>query len=285
MTRSTKLLQSLILLLGVLALGACKMSMPNLSLSGGGNGGDLNADGFQKNLVIEYNALADFEKNMLDNEQAADHFKDKARKASLGFHVEPDEVKADHLSSGAVEELVTARAELLDAQNVMNIPQNEPFLALAQVKFDCWLAHKQAYPEHVGDFACADQFRQAMRFLIAPPLKTGDYAVYFASNATEIDDEALSVIKSAAEEYHKHPGWYVKLVGYTDNKGDRVSNEILAQRRCVSVKNMLGQQGVDLDKIDYEAQGEAPGMTDAEDSQASRRVEIEIIPRYDSPAG
>lgn len=264
-----------------LLLGGCDLRLPVLGMTSGPEFGANSEETYQKHLVVEYRALADFEKDVLDDENDADHFHSKAMKAASGFGVHPDEIDETAIPEGSLAALVDARASLVDALDVMRSHENGPFLALAQVKFDCWLALQVDYPQYTNRFVCQEQFYEAMDYLKAPPdVGVEGYAVYFDSAATELDDESIAILRQAATDYKHHPGWQVVLKGFTDSKGDKFSNEILARRRCISVKNMLGQQGVDLDKIEVDAVGESNSDGSEGEDRKSRRVEIRIVPQY-----
>lgn len=263
-----------------LLLAACKVQMPALDLIANNSFGSEADEGYQSHLVVEYRALADFEENFLGDPEGAAHFRNKAMKAASGLTTAPDEIDAARVPEEALPELQRARSELLDALDVMRTDENEPFLALAQTKYDCWLALQSDYPQYSDNFVCKQHFETAMKFLIAPPIDTGTYAVYFESASTALDASSVETLKEAVQEYNKHPGWMVSLKGFTDSKGNRFANEILAKRRAIAVKNMLGQQGVDLDKIEIAAIGEEESNGDGEADRNARRVEIEIVPRY-----
>ncbi len=265
-----------------LLLGGCKFEMPTLGLTdstvGFGSRGD---ESYQQHLIAEYRALADFEETVLGDAEDATHFRNKAIKASTGFSVGPDEINPALIPSESLAALREARATLVDALSVMKTQENEPFLALAQSKYDCWLSLQADYPEYTNNFVCQQHFYTAMKFLKAPPqLETGGYVVFFDSASTSLDDDSMRALKEAVLEYKHHPGWTVLLNGYTDSKGDRASNEVLARRRAIAVKNMLGQQGVDIDNIEISAIGESKSDGSEEEDRNSRRVEIKIVPHY-----
>ena len=268
-----------------LFLAACQIQMPALDqisngLLGKDNFGSGEAEGFQSHLVAEYRALADFEEEVLGDPEGAAHFRNKAMKAASGVVTGPDEIDETKVPAEALPDLKQARIELLDALEIMDTEQNEPFLALAQAKYDCWLALQSDYPQYNDNFVCEEHFQIAMRFLIAPPMETGIYAVYFESASTSLDGSSMETLRAAVQEYNEHPGWRVSLKGFTDSTGNRYANEMLAKRRAVAVKNMLGQQGVDLDSIEIDAMGEAESDGTEEGNRHARRVEIEIVPRY-----
>lgn len=264
-----------------LLLGGCNLRMPVLGMTGDAEFGANGEETYQKHLVVEYRALAGFEKDVLNDEDDAAHFHSKAMKAASGFGVQPDEIDETEIPERSLPALKSARASLVDALVVMRSDENDPFLALAQVKFDCWLALQADYPQYTNRFVCQEQFYEAMQYLTAPPdVGVDGYAVYFESAATELGDDSIAILRQAANDYKRHPGWTVVLKGYTDSKGDKFSNEILARRRCISVKNMLAQQGVDLYQIEVDAVGVARSDGSAEQDQRARRVEIRIVPQY-----
>ncbi len=79
---------------------------------------------------------------------------------------------------------------------------------------------------------------------------------------------------------HKYPSMKIAIHGHTDSRGSDSYNFTLSDNRSQSVYNYLVQQGIELDRIQYEGFGErkpiATNDTD-EGRQMNRRVEFVVL--------
>ena len=258
----------------LLVLSACLGSLPLV-----GDSSMVTGAGFKEHLANEYTNLAEFEGQYMNDKQDAAHFEAKARRVSRGQQVMPDMVESRNIPHFAVEELERARARLIDALRTMYTSNNEPLLALAQSRFDCWLAHQEDYPVEDAYISCKMFFYDALSLLsVSTDTKFGDvHAVFFDSGMIELHEEAKATLRDVAEIMEKRSQWDVTLIGFTDSKGDLATNKQLSMRRAIAVKNFLGQNGVPFDHIHIAAAGE---ISDGPDDAHNRRVEIELKPSY-----
>lgn len=258
----------------LMVLTACLGSLPLVGDSSMVTGGS-----FQDHLANEYTNLAEYEDEYMNHPKDAAHFEAKARRVSRGQRVLPDMVDSRNIPDFAVEELERARIRLMDALRTMNTRNNEPLLALAQSRYDCWLSHQEDYPVKDAYISCKMFFYDALSLLsVSTDTEFGDvHAVFFDSGMIELNDSAKDTLRNVAEIMEKRSQWDVTLTGYTDSKGDMATNRQLSMRRAIAVKNFLIQNGVLYDHIHIGAAGE---ISDGPDDAHNRRVEIEMKPSY-----
>ncbi len=272
-----KLLAALMVCL--MGLAGCGMQMPALDFSFFG-GGDAGPQGFHDHLAREYKNLALYQQEHTNDADGATHFQAKARRALRGQDVGPDELAQRRVPEFASAELESARAYLVDALTYMKTPQNEALLAMAQTRFDCWLAHQEDFPDEDAYIACRDEFQESLGLLALPAAYNRVYRIHFESGRAALSAEDRALMADMAERYRGRDHWRFTLKGYTDSKGDRRSNEILSMRRAIAVKNTLAQHGVPLEQVEISAEGEVSSAEDGDSAEDSRRVEIRVRPVY-----
>lgn len=267
--------------LAILVLSSCSGSLPDISLP------DFNfpsfarsaePEGFYGHLANEYKNLASYEEEYMKHEDDAAHFAAKARRALRHQNVKPDRTVDRNIPDFSIEELQTAHSILTDALENLQIEENEALLAMAQTRYDCWLAHQEDFPEEDAWIACKIAFYDALSLLEIAPEDRIAHTVYFDSGSTSLTEEGRQAIQKVAERYADRKHWDIVLKGFTDSKGDKTANKILSMRRAIAVKNTLGQFGVDLNNVAISAEGET--AADEEDERNSRRVEMRAWPHY-----
>ncbi len=234
-------------------------------------------ENFYGHLANEYINLAAYERDFMGHEDDALDFTAKARRTLREQDVEPDVPDSRDIPDFAYDELVDARAMLMDALETLRIPSNEALLAMAQTRYDCWLTHREDFPQEDAWISCKNEFYDTLALLTLPEGEDIVYSVYFNQGEAAMDEAARKIAAAIAERYRDRDQWYVVLQGYTDGKGGKNENKVLSMRRAIAVKNMLGQYGINLDNIAISAEGEI--VKDGED-RASRRVDIEVRPHY-----
>jgi len=237
--------------------------------------------GFHVHLAQEYRNLAAFEAEQMENPADALLFTEKAARAQRGRPVVPENPEQRDLPDFAYPELASSYNMLLDALTQIEVPGNEPLLAMAQTRYDCWLTHQHNYPQRPYEFACKTAFLAAMSQLQMPERENNTYSIYFKSGAVVPDDEAMDTVRAAAEYFKHHRNWDIELASYTDGTGSREENRTLSMRRAIAVRNALAQQGVDQDHISIRAEGAALAVQTGragEDDASLRRVDIEFRP-------
>lgn len=224
------------------------------------------AHSFMNDLADEYQVLGDFAAAENTSPDIAAGFYGKATGARNGKAAPPEAIEKYKIPAFAVHELTQARHSLVEALGTVNVPDNGKMLAMAQVKFDCWLAYQQ-YQKHAGGYiGCREAFRQAMANVDftrkavtakTKPSLNGPQVVHFADEILTLDQESHDKIAAIAEKALASDGTVILLVGHSKEKAtiDDTSNN--AVRRIIAVRNALYQNGVEpeLVEVEFESDG------------------------------
>ncbi|MEX0605697.1 MAG: OmpA family protein [Marinobacter sp.] len=108
-------------------------------------------------------------------------------------------------------------------------------------------------------------------------LTLGD--VLFDLNEADLKSSAERTIQQLANFMNEYPERRVKVEGYTDSTGDEGYNQGLSERRAMSVKAALTNNGISSNRIDVAGYGESYPKASNDTSsgrQQNRRVEIVI---------
>lgn len=244
-----------------LLLGGCKA------------GGLLNLQGkalpppetqsFNADLADEYQVLAEFAASAAQKQKLADIFYKKSEGAANGANISPESLEDYKIPVFAKDELRAARDALMTGLTQANVPENSRMLAMAQVKFDCWLAYQPYQKNQDGYIGCRDSFHQAMANVdFSKQLPRKDAAkkaptseaqtIHFINDTMTLDQGAHAAIAALAEEALAQDGTGILLVGYSKTAATIEDTSNNAVRRIIAVRNALYQNGVDPDLVDIE---------------------------------
>jgi peptidoglycan-associated lipoprotein len=101
--------------------------------------------------------------------------------------------------------------------------------------------------------------------------------VYFDYDSTSVTDDSRLLIEAHAQDLLNNPGTTVVLEGHADERGTREYNLALAERRALSVAEIMVAYGVARDRMQTISYGEErPESLDHNDSAwaLNRRVVI-----------
>ena len=110
--------------------------------------------------------------------------------------------------------------------------------------------------------------------------QTMELALTYETNSAKIDAVSTPKVHAFGEFLMDNPGYNIHVIGHTDSKGSAAYNQKLSEKRAVSVRNMLVEQGVDAARITTEGRGESDPKADnatAEGRQANRRIEVQLL--------
>ncbi|MEJ5300683.1 MAG: OmpA family protein [Thermodesulforhabdaceae bacterium] len=105
--------------------------------------------------------------------------------------------------------------------------------------------------------------------------------VLFDTNSYVLKPGAYDEIDRVARVLVTYPQTRVRVEGHTDSRGSEQYNQMLSERRAMSVRDALVQRGVDPRRIEVVGYGATrPVATNATESgrQMNRRVTVVIIP-------
>lgn len=236
---------------------------------------------FQGDLANEYQALAEFASVQGSSPQLAGEFYGKAERAAQGGDVPPESMEKYRVPPFAVHELTQARHELVEALTTANTPANARMLAMAQVKFDCWLAYQPYQKSEGGYIGCREAFRQAIANVDmseravkddAPVARwEGPQTIHFGDEKMTLDQESHDKIAALAEQALASDNMIVLLVGHSKAKANIEDTSNNSVRRIIAVRNALSQNGVDPDAVEIEFERNGSPLD----------VEIELHPAAD----
>jgi len=135
-------------------------------------------------------------------------------------------------------------------------------------------AETAAPPSNVGNAAVpgsrADFLNQA-----------GSDTVHFATDKSDLDDEATGILTKQAAWLQKYPNVRVTIEGHCDERGTREYNLALGDRRANSAKNFLVNAGVAASRISVISYGkERPIATGSdEEAWAQNRRAVTVVPQ------
>ena len=110
--------------------------------------------------------------------------------------------------------------------------------------------------------------------------QTMELALTYETNSAKIDAASTPKVHAFGIFLMENPGYNIHVIGHTDSKGSAAYNQRLSEKRAVSVRNMLVEQGVDAARITTEGRGESDPKADnatAEGRQANRRIEVQLL--------
>lgn len=172
--------------------------------------------------------------------------------------------------------LAAANTELDQVTDAVNAQDAQLKNAAATIKLNHAL--ESARKEFTSDEA--DVYRQGDKLLIR--LK----AVNFPVGRADLPQDALPLlakVKTIAEELNPSA---VVVQGHTDSVGNKQLNKILSQNRADVVRDYLGENGLDKDKINAVGFGYEKPLSSNKSKQGraeNRRVDIVITPSTASP--
>ena len=111
--------------------------------------------------------------------------------------------------------------------------------------------------------------------------QAGSDTVHFATDSSDIDTEAQSILTKQAAWLAKFPNVRVTIEGHCDERGTREYNLALGDRRANSAKNFLVNAGVNAARISVISYGkERPIATGSdEEAWAQNRRAVTVVPQ------
>jgi len=252
-----------------LALAACGSVLDDLRASAPAG------SAYQQAQYREYTALAEAEfaeEDFVD----ADYFGSKAL-ASRTAPVEPDQVSARAIPAEFVDDLTTARGQLIAALTPETVTTYPDDAAAAVASFDCWLQEQEENFQPDDIAACRNRFMTALAAITAITELPGDYEILFAFDVAELSPSALAEVRDAAEAALASNATRIVVQGHTDRAGSIEYNQALSLARAQNTAAALVSFGIDAGVIRIRDFGESrPAVPTADGvrEQANRRAVI-----------
>lgn len=249
---------------------------------------------FTMALAQEYRAFAQFERDEMYDWRDATYFADKGLRAANGEVVVPEQLADWNLPGDMVDELSSARAELVGALDG-NARSNHPELAgHAQGRFDCWVEQQEENHQPEDIAACREAYYQAMSELqeamtaaqqddVPEPeeetMAPERFRVLFGFDRDGIRQDQRPAIREAVQVAREMDDVRFSVTGHADTAGPADYNRDLSLRRAQNVRDALVERGVDADRISVAARGESEPAVQTGDGvreQRNRRAVISV---------
>ena len=108
--------------------------------------------------------------------------------------------------------------------------------------------------------------------------QAGTDTVHFATDKSDLDDEATGILTKQAAWLQKYPNVRVTIEGHCDERGTREYNMALGERRANAAKDFLLSQGVPESRLLVTSWGKerpvAPGSNEEAWAQNRRAVTV-----------
>ena len=297
-----KMIRSLVLLAGVLAVSACAGYNDKWSEVQAINNANAVGNAFTQSLAEEYKNYVNRELTTYDDHADSLHFSRKGLSAARGDMVMPEPISDWDVNEGYAEELIVARSRLVNVMALGSRETQPELSAFAQTRFDCWIEEQEENFQPNQISACKSQFMDALGQLEAAmpaapapmpepvaeqpfdvdpaqPMKieNAKYIVFFDFDQSSLNAGANSILDAAAEEAKTRQLVSIDLVGHTDTSGSRAYNQKLSMKRANVVRDAMTQRGVDASLLSVNHRGESELMVETADGvrePANRRTEI-----------
>lgn len=101
--------------------------------------------------------------------------------------------------------------------------------------------------------------------------------VLFKFNSIELSDKALTILEKLNGIIAEMPGTKIKIIGHTDNVGEKDYNDLLSKNRASSVGNYFRNAGIENQLIEEIGKGFAePVASNKSESGRSKNRRVEI---------
>ncbi len=105
--------------------------------------------------------------------------------------------------------------------------------------------------------------------------------IFFATDSAVIESTSRPALDGAVELLQQHPEVAVRVVGHTDDVGDRAHNLVLSRDRAQAVADYLVRHGIASHRLEVEGVGPDQPLVPNVDERArarNRRIEFVLVP-------
>ena len=199
---------------------------------------------FQSNLASAYQRYYLDEDNFNLSPSIRDFFYSKTQRAIEGKVVNPV-VIPDALPLPSLKAALLEQREFLSFQLSKDHRAGDiPILAQAQAAFDCKIILIISKNQDDALNTCSRRYDNLISRLETPHWPQLEYFVFFESNRSVLEREAIQTLKDIAHLKKKDPFATLVVAGNTDKRGSPEANYRLAVQRARAVRNILLQFGV-----------------------------------------
>jgi hypothetical protein len=148
---------------------------------------------------------------------------------------------------------------------------------------------KAGYLFYSENFMFEGQHSVAKPFIkriILNPIKVGEKMqlsnVFYEIDSWQLKKESMSELNNLATLLSDNKDLIIEIGGYTDSTGLVEHNQILSEKRALSVVNYLKDKGISSDRLKYKGYGDTSPIGDnmtVDGRQLNRRTEAKIVER------
>ncbi len=147
--------------------------------------------------------------------------------------------------------------------------------------------NKQGYLFYSENFMFEGQHSIVAPFIkriILSPIKVGEKMnlsnVFYEFDSWQLKKESTSELNNLASLLSDNKDYIIEIDGYTDSIGSAGYNQVLSEKRALSVVNWLINKGISPDRLKYKGYGNTSPIGDnvtVEGRKLNRRTEAKII--------
>ena len=260
-------------------------------------------DAFTTALVGQYKDLATYEADQMHDWRDAEFFAQKGLRAQEGEAVMPETLDRWNIPAQRVDELESARSDMMAAFDKGAKDKVPETAARAQGRFDCWVEQQEEnhQPDHIA--RCREGFYDALSEMQAavkpkpepepeekaeqpepkpepePEPEPQTVTFYFGFDSANVREAGEQKVDTILDALEANSDLQVSITGHADRAGPADYNRELSLKRAQNVRDALTAQGVPADAISVAARGESEPAVATEDGvreQDNRRVEVVV---------
>jgi outer membrane protein OmpA-like peptidoglycan-associated protein len=103
--------------------------------------------------------------------------------------------------------------------------------------------------------------------------------IYYNVDSAKIRDDSMEKLEKLIEFMNKYPEFKAVLYGHTSSEGTKVANQILSEKRALSIKKFMTSQGISSSRISAYGKASTQPVQELgapEIKELNRRVEIKL---------
>jgi outer membrane protein OmpA-like peptidoglycan-associated protein len=102
--------------------------------------------------------------------------------------------------------------------------------------------------------------------------------ILFDTNSDQVKPESMPLVQAIVDLLKQNPSLRVSIDGHTDNVGDTAYNKALSERRARTVYNLVAQQGIAANRLQYRGFGsEIPIADNRKESGRAQNRRVEVV--------
>jgi outer membrane protein OmpA-like peptidoglycan-associated protein len=105
--------------------------------------------------------------------------------------------------------------------------------------------------------------------------------VYFDSGSDKLKPESFAELEKLRNVLQENSDLRLEIAGHTDNVGDAAANQLLSEKRAVSIYNYLIEKGIKTQRLRTKGYGDTQPLASNDDEEdgreINRRIEVKVL--------